>query len=39
MCSRLVTTRPDAMSAARIIARLPTAQDRQPLIAGVLAGR
>lgn len=36
---QMVTTRPESMSAARAIAKVPTAAERRPLIDGVLAGR
>lgn len=35
---QLVAQRPDSLSAARAIAQLPTAEQRQPLIAGVASG-
>ncbi len=36
---QLVVQQPDAMSAARALAKLPTAAERRPLIDGVLAGK
>ena len=36
---QMVVQRPEAMSAARAIAKLPTAEERRPLIDGVLAGK
>ena len=36
---QMVVQRPESMSAARAIAKLPTPEERRPLIDGVLAGR